>query len=114
LCDVHIIFGRNTFIPNSPNDTYQYHDEYNESYILDRIYTNFGENQDFLMAKGDYLQVTVKNSTPTFGVRVFSMFVPNALNATTIASSYGGYVERNGHLNLQSRLPIDRSSLISC
>lgn len=100
LCDVTITYGRNTFIPDNTEEVYQYHDHYNHDYILDIIYTNTGDNQDFYMSKGDYLKVMVKNSTPTFGTKVLSMFIPNSLNAKTIASSYGGYIEENGLNNL--------------
>lgn len=99
LCDIHITYGKETFIPDGTNEFYGYHDDYNEIHILDTIYTDYGENMDFLMSKGDYLKVTVRNSNPTFGSKILSMFIPNAANAITIATSYGGFVEENGYTN---------------
>lgn len=95
LCDIHITHGKEQYLAD--NGIYQYHEEYGETQILDVIYTDTGENQDYLMKKGDYIHITVQNTTPTFGTKIYSLFVPKAAEAKTIAATYGGYILQNGY-----------------
>jgi len=97
LCDIHIIYGEELYIPDGNNAPYQYYDEKGESQILDVIYTDQGDTKDFLMKKGDYIKVSVKNTTPSFGTRIFSLVIPNATSTTTIMVTHGGNVLQNGY-----------------
>lgn len=98
LCDIHITYGKEKCITeDNGTNIYTYHDEYGETQILDVIYTDTGDNEDFMMKKGDYLHVTVQNTTPSFGMKLYSMFIPKAATAKTITTTYGGYVLQNGY-----------------
>lgn len=98
LCDIHITYGKEKYMSeDNGTNIYEYHDEYGETQILDVIYTDAGDNEEFMMKKGDYLHVTVQNTTPTFGMKLFSLFIPKASTAKTITTTYGGYVLQNGY-----------------
>jgi len=97
LSNVHITYGKESFVPDDTGEgVYRYHNHFGEAYILDVLYPDIGENQDFYMAKGDYLHVTVENTEPTLGANIYSLFVQEAQKTPSIFTSYGGYVENNG------------------
>ncbi len=98
LCNVQIYYGKRFSMPDdeSKSESYEYFDANNETYILNEIYTDAGDNEDFYMMKGDKLEVYVRSSSPTFGLSTLSVVLPKASTVTAIVTSYGGYVEHNG------------------
>lgn len=101
LCDIHITCGHKKYVPDVSGTVMDYHDENGETVILDSLYTDSGETSDYLLKKGDYLHVTVKNTTPSNGMKILSLFIPSSKSATTIYTTYGGYVEEDGLLNMR-------------
>lgn len=98
LCDIHIRYGKEKYISDDNGTNVEdYYDEYGETQILDIIYTDTGDNNEFMMKKGDYIHVTVQNTTPTFGNKMLSIIIPSAATAKTIVATYGGHVLQNGY-----------------
>lgn len=61
--------------------------------ILDYIYPEVGEDRDYEMMLGDFLNVTVFNTKPTLGTKLYRLIMPYyAPNDCVLYSTYSGYV----------------------
>lgn len=100
LSDVSILYGEKSAVPGDEPQTYEvYHEHVPMEAILDTLYPDVGSYGDFLMKDGDYLSVTVKNTTDTLGTKLLSIFLSRAAGSTSVYSVYGGYVRENGFYN---------------
>ena len=100
LCDISIIHEKEAYVLQG-DDLDRYYDAYNEDVILDVLYPDSGSNGVYYMAAGDYLSVVVKNTTPTLGMEIMSIFTPQAKMAVPILCTYGNRVGENGLTNME-------------
>lgn len=61
--------------------------------ILETIYTSTGDNEEYQMREGDFLQVTVRNTKPTLATRLCRLVMPlYNKNNISVYSNYSGFV----------------------
>lgn len=61
--------------------------------ILSKIYTDTGENAEYNMRKGDFLDVTVYNTKPTLATRIYRLIMPMYnKSGVSVYTNYAGYV----------------------
>lgn len=94
-CVIEIKHGSKYAILNGSDIEIHYFD-YTKDEILNTIYTPSGDNQKYEMKNGDFLTVTVYNTTPTLATKLYRMIAPGFNpKGVTIYSIYSGYIGNN-------------------
>lgn len=95
--DVNIIHYEEQMAPVSGEATYETTFEaHDRQDIVHELYTadaaNTNQSPRYNMKTGDFLRVSVENTSPTLGRQLMGMFTGGGATGGQIMSSYGGYV----------------------
>lgn len=88
--DVNIIHYEEKLTPSTESEyetTYEAHDKAD---VIEGIYSDDGKG--YQMSTGDFIRVSVKNTSPTLGRKLMGLFLGNGSEGGQIISTYGGYV----------------------
>lgn len=102
MCEVKLIHSAKYVVPGEYDDVTgkysiePYMEDFTTDYILEKMYPGLygyspDEDYDYILKEGDYIKVTVSNTTPTLGGRLVGLILPS-YNQLSLFSSYGGYV----------------------
>ena len=67
--------------------TYDAHDKAD---VIEGIYAD--DSTGYQMSTGDFIRVSVRNTSPTLGRKLMGLFLGNGSDGGQIISSYGGYI----------------------
>lgn len=96
FCEINIEHQTKYVVPDENNNPQINYMTNTKDDILSGIYTASGENSDYNMRKGDFLDVTVYNTKPTLATRIYRVIMPlYNRSGVSIYTTYSGYVGNN-------------------
>ena len=89
LCEIKIVHSESYEVTEDGyTDVYYY--EYHTNEVLDSMYAD--EKGRYRMKQGDFIKISVHNTTPTLATRLYRVINFSYHNDTTIFCTYSGYV----------------------
>lgn len=93
FCEIQITHSEYLLFPDTSCGVADGYYDTGKVDILDYIYPETGENRDYEMKLGDFINVTVYNTKPTLGTKLYRLIMPYyAPNDRVLYSTYSGYV----------------------
>lgn len=89
-CHISLIVSKKFAIPQG-NRYETLHEDYIKEEITEEMFPSTGENKDYLLKHGDYIEVEVKNTAPSLGLKLANMLYQRKTD-NVVYTTYGGYV----------------------
>jgi len=93
ICEVDIVHSAKFYYPTKDDaGNYNAYNSYYEDFATgDILGTLYDSNKEYKMKNGDLLTVSVRNTVPTLGARMYSMFLAQGYD-NSVYATYCGYV----------------------